>query len=326
MFTFRRMRPDDKPALMEIASRIWEGSDYLPGVFDEWVADERGEFAAVLLDGRLVGCGKLTCLTDTDAWLEGVRKDPGVVETGLADAVARRFLRMLAQREGLTSLRFSTYVKNQATIVTHERLGFRVRAALSVKSWQGTRVELAGAARRHRAARSSSPREVVTVSDRGSIAAFLGSSDYFAGTQGLLVEGWRAYPYTPERFMERYVPGGACRGVYKGADLAGLAAWVISKRPGRTGVKLAFLDAADDQTAGALLDDIFRGLTAAPGLGVDAGETREVEWMVPPGERFRRWCESCGLSSWEQENDFLVYELPLEMLSSHAREENRRGT
>ena len=35
VFTVRRMTPADKPAMMEIASRIWEGSDYLPAVFDD---------------------------------------------------------------------------------------------------------------------------------------------------------------------------------------------------------------------------------------------------------------------------------------------------
>jgi RimJ/RimL family protein N-acetyltransferase len=323
MFTIRRMRPNDKPALMEIASRIWEGFDYLPGVFDEWIADTRGEFSAVLLDGRLAGCGKLTYLTETDAWLEGLRKDPRVSDTGLARVVAEHILAILAARKDLTSVRFSTYVKNRASIVPNERLGFRVRTVLSAKAWQGSRIELAGAAMRDRAARAASPLQVVTVGDERIIAEFLRRSDYFEGTQGLLVEGWRVYPFTAARFLERYAPGGACRGVFRGAELAGLAAWVIGRRPGRTGVKLVFLDAADDEIAGALLDDVFRGLTAAPGLSVDTGETCEVEWVVPPGGRFRRWCGSRALASWEQEDDFLVYELPLEKLSGYAEDGNR---
>ncbi len=63
MFSIRRMTTADKPAIMEISSHIWEGSDYLPAVFDERVADREGEFAAVLMGERLVGCGKLTFLT-----------------------------------------------------------------------------------------------------------------------------------------------------------------------------------------------------------------------------------------------------------------------
>lgn len=325
MFSLRRMSPDDKPALLEIASRIWEGSDYLPGVFDEWVMDTRGEFAAVLLDGRLAGCGKLTFLTDTDAWLEGLRKDPRVPETGLGRAVAEHFLPLLAVRRELTSVRFSTYVKNRASIITNERLGFRVRTVLSVKAWQGSRIDLAGAALRERTARSTSRREVVTIRDERVIAEYLRRSGYFEGTQHLMIEGWRVFPYTTARFVERYARAGACRGTFRGGGLAGLAAWVIARRPGRTGVKVVFLDASDDDTAGTLLDDAFRGLIQTPGTGAEEGEICETEWMVPPGDRFRRWCISRGLASWEQEDDFLVYEMPLEELGRYAAKGKGKG-
>jgi hypothetical protein len=312
------MLPDDRSALLEIASRIWEGMDYLPGVFEEWVADTRGEFAAVLLDGRLAGCGKLTFLTGTDAWLEGLRKDPRVLERGLGRAVTEHFLSLLAHRRDLTSIRFSTYVSNRASIVTNERLGFRVRTALSVKAWQGSRIDLAGTAMRERAARSASPGDVITVRDHGIIASFVERSGYFAATHGLIVEGWRAFPFSTARFLERYADTGACRGVLRGGTPAGLAAWVIVRRPGRKGVKVVFLDAADDETAGALLDDVFRGLTSTPPEPLGGAETCEVEWMVPPGEQFRRWSAGHSLASWEQEGDFLVYELPREELDRYA--------
>jgi hypothetical protein len=312
------MLPADKSALLDIASRIWEGSDYLPGVFDEWVADTRGEFAAVLMDGRLAGCGKLTFLTETDAWLEGLRKDPRVSEPGLGRAVSEHFLRFLAARPGLTSIRFSTYVNNRASIAVNERMGFKVRTTLSVKAWQGSRIELAGAATRERATRSASQAPVVTIRDPTTIAGFLGRSGYFPATDALLVEGWRVFPFTAARFQERYAATGCCRGVFRGGALAGLAARVITSRPGRTAAKIAFLDASDDETAGALLDDIFRSLAGTSNRDDGGGEICEVEWMVPPGEKYRRWCASRALSSWEQEQDFLVYELPLEELSRYA--------
>ena len=46
-FTIRRMTPADKPALLAISARMREWTDYIPAVFDEWVADRDGEFAAV---------------------------------------------------------------------------------------------------------------------------------------------------------------------------------------------------------------------------------------------------------------------------------------
>ncbi len=300
------MRPEDKPALVEIASRIWEGSDYLPGVFDEWVADARGEFAAVFRGGSLAGCAKLTFLTDTDAWLEGLRKDPRVIETGLGREVTAHFLSVLAAREDLTSIRLATYVKNHASIATSEHLSFRVRTVLSVKAWRGSPAELAGAP------------AVTTIRDERLINDFLEGSSYFTDTQGLLVEGWRAYPYSPALFVQRYAAAGACRGIMRGGSLTGLCAGIIARRPGRIGVRVVFLDAVDDETAGALLDDAARRLAGTSGTGVDAGGTLEIEWIVPPGERFRKWSADRGLASREQENDFLVYELPLGELGRYT--------
>ena len=115
-FTLRPMTPADKPAVLAIASRTWEGGDYLPFVFDDWIADTDGEFVAVLLEGRVVGSGKLTFLTPHDAWLEGLRKNPEVTEGGLAETVNRYFLRRLAGRPGLRSVRFSTSAFNTRSI------------------------------------------------------------------------------------------------------------------------------------------------------------------------------------------------------------------
>jgi hypothetical protein len=227
---------------------------------------------------------------------------------------------MLARRKDLTSIRFSTYVKNAASIATNERLGFRRRVVLSAKSWRGSRSLLAGPAARARAAQSAAGVEVRTLRDEPAILAFLRRSGYFTATLGLIAEGWRVYPWSEARFVERYVRAGACRGVLANGGLAGVAAWTIGRRPGRTGAKLVCLDAVDDDTAGALLDDVFRGLSETPGASADGTETCEVEWMLPAGKRFRTWCESRGLVSEEQEDDFLVYELPLDLLGSFAED------
>ncbi len=155
------MTPADRPAMMDISSRIWEGRDYLPYVFDDWMADPGGIFVAVTLDGRLVGCAKLTFLTPTDVWLEGLRKDPLVKEPGLGEAVSRDFLLILAARPGITSLRFSTGVRNLASIALHERMGYRRFLTLSHKSLEAGRLHHGAprnAARRSSASGHARPR------------------------------------------------------------------------------------------------------------------------------------------------------------------------
>ena len=311
MFTIRRMTPADKPAMLAISSRIWEGTDYLPGVFDQWVADQEGEFAAVLRDGALVGCGKLSFLTPVDAWLEGLRKDPRVEEKGMAEAVARHFLGLLARRPSLASVRFSTYVGNRASITINERLGFRLRTTLSLKARDGTREQLPSPSRTPEARQ-----RVQTIRDGDAVLSFLGGTGYFAATEGLVVEGWRTFPWSAGLLVDRYVRRGFCRGIMSGAGLSALSIATVADLPSGTMIRLVCLDALDDESAGLVMDEVLRSARAA--VERTGAAEYEIEWMIPRVPRLLKWAAAGGLHSWEREDDFLVYEMPLPLLSSFA--------
>jgi RimJ/RimL family protein N-acetyltransferase len=316
MFTIRRMTAEMKPAMMEISSRIWEGSDYLPAVFDEWVSDREGEFAAVLLGDRLVGCGKLTYLTPVDAWLEGLRKDPRVEEKGVAEAVARHFLSRLAARRNLASVRFSTYMKNAASKGVHERMGFALRTRLSLKAWEGTREQLAA---RHPPPGTAG--QVQTLRDARGARELFQRLGTFEATQGLLVDGWKAYPYSPTMLAERYIARGCCRGIVVNGEIRGAIVDSLFVDPNRSTARIVCLDSLDERVALLLLDDLAaRVIEAAP-----PGRAMAMEWMVPPVPRMKQWCGARGLASWEQEDDFLVYELPLAKLPGFAAERGGAG-
>ncbi len=307
----RRMEPQDKPAILDIASRIWDGGDYLPAVFDEWVADTSGEFVAVLRDGQVVGCAKLTFLTPTDAWLEGLRKDPRVSVRGVGRAASSYLLARLAERTDLTSLRLSTDIRNKPSIVTHEKLGFRLRTAFSVRYWEGSRDELFS-----RAAGPSSavsPR-VEPQRDEREIRRFLQRRGYFDAADGLMSEGWRVLPYSEPLFVRRYAATGTCHGTRSPEGLTGLYAGKIGRRPRRITMDVVGLDADDDTTAARLIDHAFQALARTVRQEPSSGARCRVQWMIPAGERFRRWCDAAGLAAREQENDLLVFEYPPEEL------------
>lgn len=313
-FEIRPMRPGDKPAIVEIASRIWDGTDYLPFVFDDWLADADGEFAAATLDGRVVGCGKLSFLAPGHAWLEGLRKDPAVAEGGLADEVTRYFLRRLAVRSGLASVRFATYVFNERSIVANERLGFERRHVLSCKAW---------ARKRSEAEATACPEAglVVTVDDPVEAIRFVEAGGRLAASGGLVCEGWKAFPWSPAWFAHRYVAAGRCLGVRAGGDgaLTGLAAFAHDTRYPKTYVKLAFLDALDRESAEALVDAVVGYVKH------HAADENEIEAILPPGARVAPWIAGRGFASWEREEDFFVYELPLDRLAAFAAEEEGNG-
>lgn len=68
--------PQDKPRLLEIARRTWNGNDYVPFVLDGWIADTTGWIFCAILEDRPVGMIRLSRLSDTQWWLEGLRVDP----------------------------------------------------------------------------------------------------------------------------------------------------------------------------------------------------------------------------------------------------------
>ena len=101
--------------------------------------------------------------------------------------------------------------------------------------------------------------------------------------------------------------------MFGASGLRGLSAWKAG-RPGRTTVNLVCLDAQDDEAALALIANALQGVAESARGDSGHGASLRLEWVVPPGDRFRRWCRAAGLQSWEQENDFLVFEYPLENL------------
>lgn len=115
--------PMDSADVLAFARRIWEGSDYLPEVWEEWLADPEGLLAVAEYGGRAVGCGKLTRLSQDDWWLEGLRVDPGFQGRGIASHMhAYLHQRWQTLRQGV--LRLATSSRNEIVHHLCERDGF----------------------------------------------------------------------------------------------------------------------------------------------------------------------------------------------------------
>jgi N-acetylglutamate synthase-like GNAT family acetyltransferase len=84
---FRPARPEDKPRVLEITAHTWSDGDYIPEVWDDWLADPKGEFTVAELDGVVVALAKLTSLGQDQWWLEGLRVDPERRLKGIGQAM-----------------------------------------------------------------------------------------------------------------------------------------------------------------------------------------------------------------------------------------------
>jgi GNAT superfamily N-acetyltransferase len=76
--------PKDTPDVLELTSKIWEGHDYIPSIWAEWLHDPDGLLAVAEYGGRVVGLSKLTRLSPSEWWLEGLRVHPEYEGRGIA--------------------------------------------------------------------------------------------------------------------------------------------------------------------------------------------------------------------------------------------------
>jgi GNAT superfamily N-acetyltransferase len=119
----RRARRSDKRDVLAAVRTIWGGQDRVPNVFDAWVTHRTGPFFVAESGGRVVGMGKLTVVSATEAWLEGGRVAPRWRRKGIATAlIAHRIA--YARERGFDVLRFSTVSDNTPIHRAAKRFGF----------------------------------------------------------------------------------------------------------------------------------------------------------------------------------------------------------
>jgi GNAT superfamily N-acetyltransferase len=67
-----------------ICTKTWEWGDYIPEVWDDWLADENGVLLIGELDDQAVGLSRITFQTPGQVWLEGMRVHPDFRQQGIA--------------------------------------------------------------------------------------------------------------------------------------------------------------------------------------------------------------------------------------------------
>jgi GNAT superfamily N-acetyltransferase len=126
----RRACRSDKKDVLAAVRTLWGGNDRIPDVFDSWVTHRTGPFFVAESAGRVVGMGKLTVVSPTEAWLEGGRVAPRWRRKGIATAlIAHRIA--YARERGFRVLRFSTASDNTPIHRAAKTFGFTRVAVLA---------------------------------------------------------------------------------------------------------------------------------------------------------------------------------------------------
>ena len=134
--TLRPVRPSDRERILEMTRDVWEGHDYIPRVFDEWIEDAGAAFQAAEVDGVVVGLQRLRPYGPGLIWYEGLR----VASTHRRQGVARAMLQSAiteAREQGFREMRLATGNPNAVLLFESERF----RRLIDVRWWRGMRVE-----------------------------------------------------------------------------------------------------------------------------------------------------------------------------------------
>lgn len=134
----RRARAADRDAVLGFATRTWDGWDYIPHAWDEWLDSADGVMLVavpgepagggpaldasgeVLPAGQAIAVARVAMLSAREAWLEGIRVDPRVRGMDVATDLQVAELRWAAA-QGASFVRYATGGSNEAS----HRLGAR---------------------------------------------------------------------------------------------------------------------------------------------------------------------------------------------------------
>ena len=272
----RPVRPADRERVRELTSDIWEGRDYIPRVFDDWVAEASAAFQAVELDGVVVGVQRTRPYAEGLVWYEGLRvasshRRRGIARSMLESAIAE------ARDHGFKEMRLAT--QNEPAAALFESAGFA--RLVDIRWWRAPRLEGGEPARMPDAA--AAPKLWPGVSRSPGFELYHGVSADLNGARNL-----------DERELARLAEAGMLRVV--GSAVAGMRqAW-------GSAIAVAFLAGR-----GAMLRDLLYALR----YEADADGVERVTVAVPREHPAADDLQASGYDFVNAEDTAYIYSLDL---------------
>jgi RimJ/RimL family protein N-acetyltransferase len=259
---------------------IWEGHDYLPRLWGEWVHEPGSLLRVGLLGEEIVATGRAVELTPGGWWLEGMRVHPEYQGRGYATRLHNHLVDLALQQPGIHSLGLTTEWDNEKIQHLARRSGMTLRAQYRYFRGDGLPEPVAGVT--HDTA--------VTLAD---LLDWLRPSRWWELTGGHAMDGWVARPLDDVWLREIIKEGGVWRCgealALTGRSSHGRESW------------LHFLDHGSEQEQEALARHA-RYLAYQ-----QQGEDAAVRCFVPVDQRYYRPLLAAGMQDPWDDEEFRVH-------------------
>ncbi len=126
MSKIRKVTLGDRKGIIAISSKIWDGQDYIPNVFEDWVTDKNRKFVCLTNNGEIRGFASMRIMPDESVWFEGLRVAPEWRGRGYGKELTEYLVEKVKRNRGI--IRLSTYFKNYESLHIVKKYGFEIVA------------------------------------------------------------------------------------------------------------------------------------------------------------------------------------------------------
>jgi GNAT superfamily N-acetyltransferase len=281
----RPARPEDRPEVERICAHTWEWGDYIPEVWDAWLADERAVLQVGEMDGQVVAVNRVVFQSPDQVWLEGMRVDPERRRRGIGWQFMEHDL-AYAQERGAKVVRLATGHSNTAVHTMVARVGMvRIGAAqlLAAEAMPGGPLP-----------------SIPGPKQTAQVTAFLQRSSVLAHTHGLYDAGWVWQSLSAERVAEMLAAGQIAALLTPEEEMAALAA--VSIDPEGDGMWVGYADAAAGQP-----EAVTALATALRAHAAQLGNPK-VEAMLPDLAWLRDAFRAAGYDQGDWKGELWIFE------------------
>ncbi len=186
---------EDRDVVLLFCAKTWDWGDYIDYVWDDWLNDPAGQLFVATIDEQPVGIVYLQMLTQTDAWLQGLRVDPAYRQQGIGRALSETAM-VEAMQRGATAIRLAVEALNTVSIQLYTSMQMRKVGAFLLYTAPPMITSSKPSA--------SERTQLATLDDLDHIIDYLNASNVFPLTGGLYYREFKGYPITAE-LLEKYV-------------------------------------------------------------------------------------------------------------------------